>query len=151
MNNDMVTFVRARLDEDEQGASAASPGPWHLNAEGDEVLAVDDITVAEGFALSNRQLRATAAHIARHDPARVLREVDAKRRIVDLHGIVYREIGWLENGDEERSETPVCGLCAPKHSHYQRRDDVPKGPCLTVRLHAAAYADHPDYRKEWRP
>jgi len=79
----LADWLRACLDDDEACAAAASPGPWRPNAERDEVLAVDDITVCDGFALSGRQLRATVEHIARHDPARVLVEVAAKRRIVD--------------------------------------------------------------------
>ncbi|WHM30162.1 DUF6221 family protein [Streptomyces sp. BPPL-273] len=81
---DLVEFLRARLDEDEADAAAASPGPWHVDAEGDEVLAVDDITVADGFALSGRQLRATTAHIARHDPDRIMRQTAILRGRVDL-------------------------------------------------------------------
>jgi len=84
--NDLIAFIRARLAEDEQIALGASPGPWHPDEEHDEVLAVDDVTVAEGFALSGRQLRATVEHIARHDPARVLREIEGKRRL--LNGLV---------------------------------------------------------------
>lgn len=79
-------FLNARLDEDEALARAAAPGPWHTNAEADEVLAVDGITVAEGFALSGPQIRATTQHIARHNPARVLAEIQAKRRIVEMYG-----------------------------------------------------------------
>lgn len=119
--DDLVTFLRARLNEDEQEAAAASPGPWHVDAEADEVLAVDDIVVAEGFALSGQQLRATTRHIARHDPARVLAEVAAKRSMIgriDSHATI---MGWDEvHGD-------------------------------LLRLLALPYADHPDYRDEWRP
>jgi hypothetical protein len=85
----LTDFLLARIAEDEQAALAASPGPWHLNAESTEVIAVDDIQVAEAFALSSPQLRATAEHISRHDPARVLAECDAKRQIIqwqDLEG-----------------------------------------------------------------
>lgn len=83
MSDRRVAWVRAQLDATEAAAKAASPGPWHLNAEHDEVLAVDDIEVAEIFALSNRQLRATAEHIVLHDPAAVLADVEAKRAILD--------------------------------------------------------------------
>lgn len=78
----LAEFLLARIAEDEALASAASPGPWHTNPEQDQVLAVDDITVADGFALSGRQMRATSNHIARHDPARVLAECEAKRLLV---------------------------------------------------------------------
>jgi hypothetical protein len=123
----LVTFLRARLDEDERAARAASPGPWHLNAEGDEVLAVDDVTAAECFALSNRQLRATAAHIARHDPARVLREVEAKRQMILSHMPVSMVAGWGCSAD---------GIT---------------GYCSAMRFLALLYADHPEYRPEWAP
>ncbi|MFE1903826.1 DUF6221 family protein [Streptomyces gardneri] len=82
--DDLIPFLRARLDEDEQTARAASPSPWRPNDEHDEVVAVDDVTVAEGFGLSGRQLRATVDHIARHDPDRVLRQTAVLRDRVDL-------------------------------------------------------------------
>jgi hypothetical protein len=60
-------------------------------------------------------------HAARHDPARVLREVDAKRRILDAY----------ENYDREAPELDV--------------------PDSVVRLLALPYADRPGYRDDWRP
>lgn len=126
--DDLVQFLRDRYDDDEQEASAASPGPWHVDAEADEVLAVDDIVVAEGFALSGRQLRATTRHIARHDPARVLREVDAKRRAVDHYEDVRRH--------------------APGHMAYILAEGAVG---KQIKLMALPYADHPDYQDDWRP
>jgi hypothetical protein len=62
------------------------------------------------------------AHIARHDPARVLAEVVAKRRILDLFTPPVSEWG---------SETlRLYGL---------------------AQLLALPYADRPGYREEWRP
>ncbi|MFG3311847.1 DUF6221 family protein [Streptomyces albidoflavus] len=129
MTANLIAFLRARLDEDEAVARAASPGPWRPDEEGDEVLAVDGIVVAEGFALSGRQLRATVDHIARHDPARVLAEVEAKRRIVQAHA------KWCEGRCE--AKYPEGGFDA---AHY-----------WSVKSLAAVYADHPDYREGWRP
>lgn len=68
---------------------------------------------------------ACAEHIARHDPGRVLREVEAKREIVDQHG---------------PTEEETCRLCL-----Y-----LPL-PCITLRLLAQAYDWHKDYDEEWRP
>jgi hypothetical protein len=67
---------------------------------------------------------ATARHIAEHDPARVLREVEAKRQIVDL--------------------------CADMLWHDDRGPDyVSNG---TLWLLALPYADRPGYRgEEWKP
>jgi hypothetical protein len=125
--DELVQFLRERLDEDEALARAASPGPWRPNEETDEVVAVDGITVADGFALSGRQLRATTEHIARHDPPRVLAEVDAKRQIIDLHG-----------GDLN-IDLIFCAHC----EHH--------APCPTLLMLALPYVDHPAYKSEWRP
>ncbi|MGW4703253.1 DUF6221 family protein [Streptomyces sp. NPDC004285] len=120
--DDLIAFLRARLDDDAELALAASPGPWHPDEEHDEVLAVDDVTVAEGFALSGRQLRATVDHIARHDPARVLAEVDAKRRRLDQ----------------------IAEAIAAGHDSYDLA-------AVLLPLEALPYADHPDYQDTWRP
>lgn len=119
--DDLIAFLRARLDEDEQEATAASPGPWKANAEQDEVLAVDDIEVATGFALSGNQLRATVRHIVRHDPTRVLREVEAKRELIN----------WV--------------------LRWPLRPAPPSSVDGVLERLALAYVDHPDYRNEWRP
>ena len=55
---------------------------------------------------------------------RVLAECDAKRRIVGLHHEILT----------------ICQGCA--NESY---------PCRTLRALALPYADHPDYREEWRP
>ncbi|MFD7746716.1 DUF6221 family protein [Streptomyces sp. NPDC059698] len=119
--DDLVQFLRDRLVEDQREAAAASPGPWHVDAEADEVLAVDDIVVAEGFALSGRQLRATTRHIARHDPARVLREVEAKRQLID----------WV--------------------LRWPMRPAPPSSVDGVLERLALPYSDHPDYQDTWRP
>ena len=92
--HDLIRFLRARYDEETALALAASPGPWHTNDEADEVLAADGITVADGFALSGRQLRATTQHIARYDPVRVLAEVAAKRVVLDAWDDMDYEAPW---------------------------------------------------------
>ena len=134
----IVDFIRARLDEDEQVARAASPGQWHANEESDEVLAEDGITVADGFALSGRQLRATTEHIARHDPARVLAEIDAKRRLLTLafQNAAVIDGEWGCGHDAEAIEAHMCDPV----------DEIPE-----LRALALPYSDHPDYREEWRP
>lgn len=167
--DDLVQFLRDRLDEDEATARKAAAlcgchpaAPSWTFRDGDEetdgrILIVDDphpVLLGKRRRLARRWNRSydglfAAQHIVRHDPARVLAEVNAKRQILDLHGIVHREIGWLADGEEEHGEIAVCGACVPKHAHYQRRADVPEGACTTVRLLALPYADHPDHRVEW--
>ncbi len=121
--NDLIAFLRARLDEDAELAELASPGPWRPNAEGDEVLAADDEVVCDGFALSSKQLRNTVRHIARWDPVCVRDEVEAKRRII-AH--IQSQL--------DRSVAP-WGL---------------EDAMMPVLAHSAApYAAHPDYNESW--
>jgi len=122
MTVSITEFITARLREDEQQALSASPGPWHLNAEHDEVIAIDGIEVCTAHALSNNQLRNTARHIARHDPARVLREIEAKRAILENSVFVM-----------------------DKYAGGMYLDFVRE----TLRHLAAIYSDHPDYNPKW--
>jgi hypothetical protein len=166
--DDLVAFLRARLDEDEQVARSATSGPWkwigdieardatlcrtspQLGVIIDVIYALGEYTA--GYVVVRPE---DADHIAHFDPARVLAEVAAKRRIIELHTIVHRDIGWLEDDEGEQvemyDELPVCGHCVPKHSHFRRRDEVPVGPCPTLRLLALPFADHPDYQACWAP
>ncbi|MEV5851420.1 MULTISPECIES: DUF6221 family protein [Streptomyces] len=133
--DDLVQFLRDRFGEDVQAAlDASDDGTW---AAGDGSI-VDYTDRAE--------------HIARHDPRRVLRDAEAKHQILDLHGIVHRNIGWRDaDGETAYAELPVCGHCVPKHTHYLTRELVVEGPCTTVRLLGMSYAYHPGYRDIWRP
>lgn len=146
--SDLVEFLRARLDEDERTARASSPWPWEENAECDEVLSArlpdddglveDDLRVAEGHALSNNQLRANVRHIARHDPARVLAEVAAKRAILDLAAAAETH---LQDYRKHVAEYSVV-----------RQAETPRNALLmAVQRLAQVYAQHADYREEWAP
>ena len=73
---------------------------------------------------------AVAGHIARHDPARVLAEVDAKRRMLAIHH------PYVPEPDQ------ACLGCA---------GGIVWTDCPVLRLLALPYASHPDYRAEWRP
>ncbi|MEU2724095.1 hypothetical protein [Streptomyces smyrnaeus] len=67
-------------------------------------------------------------------------DIDARQRLLELHGIVYRDVMWLAaDGAEETAELPVCGHCVPRHSSFPSRAEVPEGPCLTLRLLALAF------------
>jgi len=120
----VVTWLRAQLDEDERVARFTDGQSWI--ADGDEVRIRDD----DGDLVVGCIRRwSHAEHIARHDPARVLAEVDAKRRILDHHPL-----------SEWRVDPPACATC----------NDM-EHPCHTLKLLALPYADRPGYREEWRP
>lgn len=102
----LVEFLRARLDEDENEARAAQDvrsdyHRWHQVADLEQ-LGFDD----------RDSLLITSC-----SPVRVLREVEAKRRMLEFH---------------DRA-----------HPH----DD---DPCTVQLLLVLPYADHDDYREEWR-
>lgn len=132
---DLLTFLRARLDEDEAAARAATDGTGRWVWRGvDEMRAQaladesggEDVLSPNGY--EDPELWVSEAvrdHIARHDPARALAEVAAKRAIVDA--FVQR------NGEEHE----VSGYHAT-------------GLGIALRHLAAAYAVHEDYREEWK-
>lgn len=72
---DLVSFIAARLDEDEAAAKRVN-GQWQQDAPGTGVILIDGEPLIEGH------IGGLVEHIARHDPARVLREVEAKRAIL---------------------------------------------------------------------
>lgn len=134
----LTDFLLARIAEDEAVARVATSGPWRYAA-GDEgedgavLCAVQRgpdlssnfvaMTSYDGLSSTSCNSDGDGEHIARHDPARVLAECEAKRRIV-----------------EECANMPsnVAPPAAAVYHHVCRRL-------------AAVYADHPDYRDEWRP
>lgn len=128
----LVAFLRERLDEDEQVAQAAAEegANWSPGNAGAGVWPSDDIenyrrpiVYDEGRPTSEQ-----THHIARHDPARVLAEVQAKRRII------------------ERCE---------QYARWAANDDAPGFQALKaagehmLRLLALPYSTAPGYRAEW--
>jgi hypothetical protein len=81
-------------------------------------------------------------HIARFDPARVLRECEAKRRVIELHQSRYASPSCRECGGFTATSSEVAGIV---HRGY-----LTPWPCPTLRILALPYADHPDYQQEWR-
>src|SRR2546423_10960409 len=131
--DDLIAFLRARLDEREQIARAAEPGPWRVleDSSGSVAVGPEDFGIASDHTGQNR---ASYVHIAANDPARVLADVDAKRRIIELHST--SDTSTFEGRTATITWCPIC------------RND---GECPTLRLLALPYADHPDYRGRWRP
>lgn len=138
--SDLVVFLRARLDEDEQAARELDGGRWERGTDvGDyyNVAVVLDARYPHGpsVALCGVEYmedgETRADHIARWDPARVLGEVEAKRRIID----------WYTGN------LPVPQLGTLEVQYVQGTSQG--GPML--RMLALPYASHPDYRTEWKP
>ncbi|WP_225811303.1 DUF6221 family protein [Streptomyces spinosus] len=136
--DELVEFLRARLTEDEQTARAAIAeldGPSGADWQYDRQY-VETVRERTMVAVGSQDFMepGVGVHIARHDPARVLREIDAKRQIIEQHTV--SETSEFEGKTDTITYCPIC------------RND---GECPTLRLLALPYADHPDYRQEWRP
>jgi hypothetical protein len=113
--NDLVVWLRRQIDEDER----QSPDVHLLRCE--KLLSTWPSAADK---ICNCGL-----------PARVLREVEAKRRIIELHPLVTYT-------DEEPGYRQILN----DHTCPGRQ-----APCTTLRLLALPYADRPGYRQEWRP
>lgn len=149
----LTEFLLARIAEDEAVARAAygvgseheDDPHWRAHRQPSlipghiarwQVVSVRECDEAPGYPAEritelmigggDEEERPAAEFIARHDPARVLAECEAKRRIVALHG----EVDPCDAHDGATFETVDCE---------------------TLQVLALPYADHPDYRQEWKP
>lgn len=136
---DLIAWLRAQLDDDERVAREATPGPWVTN--GTSVWRKPDDSWDFRRAMEGQHGRMpfvmvdpgetseplNAEHIARWDPARVLGEVDAKRRIIDL----------FESHADAQFPDSYGGYASAMED--------------AVQIIALPYADRAGYRDEWRP
>ena len=98
----LIDFIEARLAEDESAAQAAGGDTWQIDSGSWLVSNSHGPVVYDEGKPSEEQ----ADHIARHDPARVLREVAAKRAILASESSVtlpewHPDCGgdWVLSGD----------------------------------------------------
>ncbi|BFP50005.1 hypothetical protein KCMC57_63730 (plasmid) [Kitasatospora sp. CMC57] len=146
MTAELLAFLRARLNDTARKAQAAirdGAARWHaeLNREYDGYAVADEHGEPVAYNEGAPSI-AQATHIAEHDPARVLAEVDAKRRIIDEHA-------------DDFGDCRVCADPATSSDDVDGNRDWSRtakpSPCQTLRLLALPYAGHPDYRPEWVP
>lgn len=118
-------FLLARIAEDEAAARAAGGAHWLVREvpyQGVWFVGTDADYLPPDASESYE-----TEHAERHDPARVLAEVDAKRRIVEnLHALAAKT-------DDGENWTPADSALID-----------------TLRILSLPYAEHPDYREEWR-
>lgn len=143
----LIEFLEARLAEDEATARAVEDhsAPWdgQWKADGpDAVRTYNDWVLFHG---RGRPLApGLTDHVARHDPARVLAEVEMKRALLRFHapkevdGPVMRI-----NGKDQVVLNTNCTSCSDRNP--------PSWPCATIKLLARPYADHPDHPDAGKP
>ncbi|MFD3917292.1 DUF6221 family protein [Streptomyces sp. NPDC058603] len=142
MTGDLVAFVRARLDEDEQVArSTCTPPDWHQGPGDDPEWTTDEMVLMwppefhtpyeqdkhwRGLTADPAGL---AAHIARHDPAHVLRRIARDRAVLDA----YEEVADMDTDNAE-----------PEYAYGRA-----VGLGYAVRQMATEHDGHPDYKTSW--
>lgn len=138
---DIAAFIEARLSEWTEAAEAASEvwcgsfddGPtfkpsWSLTTHRTVIISGDKWTCSDDHVCNTDDSVAKAEHIVIHDPAQVLRQVKAMRRI----------LGQLEGARE-----------------HWRATGGKAGNGVVLALEAAVaavasqWSDHPDFQKEW--
>lgn len=148
--DELVEWLRARFNEDERlaraagslsGIIAAGSDQWRVSGshtdDGGTYWSITSTSpdlgrvpvvemVGSGMSGGGAHTEEVAAHIAEWDPARVLREIDAKRDLLRF-----------AKGIHDHHETFTTGVAARLEQ--------------TLRLFALAYADRPGYREEWAP
>lgn len=80
-------------------------------------------------------------------PARQLIECEAKRRIIAEHEMTTIRPGHVEGYWWDA----YCRRCTMGGEYTDITKGPREDPCATLRILGAIYADHPDYREEWRP
>lgn len=131
----LIAFVKARLDEDEAAATAGARRlgmPWHAEPQPGTPggLVIDELGL-----VATTGGRYAAEHIARHDPARVLREVAAKRRVLAAYA------DCVDASEVFREKLGTGTHMAAAAESYAN----------VIRWDAAVWSDHPAYRAEWAP
>lgn len=152
MTEDLVAFLRARLDEDERTARWAldaefpTCGRWDARGPyGDSDRFGNIMSEMHAQIVEEDLLWPHANHIARHDPARVLAEVDAKRRILEQYEASLEQSKKFRQRAASGDETDAQKL--------QRSTESIRVLVLlkVVKTLALPYADHADYDADYRP
>lgn len=118
---DLTEFLLARIAEDEESARACGGSAWRYQLWNGEDRVID---VDDQEVVAVFDLDMDAMHAARWTPARVLAECETKRRIVEAI------VELFESGRHENTYT---------------------GFSYILEQLALPFADHADYRGEWRP
>lgn len=135
MTDDLIAFIRQQLAEDERVArAAANHGATWRDGSGKTLIYPSDEARHPGPIIIGPYGDLEAEHtdhIVRWDPARVLAEVEAKRRILDEYE------GYASDDD-------------PDHEHAQFAANAALALEGVIKLLAQPYAGHSGFREEWR-
>jgi uncharacterized protein DUF6221 len=133
--SDLVEFLKARLDEDERIAAEAE-----RLVDRDAWFDILEQALGDG---REAVKRAATTHYLEFRPLRILRDIEAKRRIMARHKPIGP--GRLRRVRDELN-CEGCGWEGELGDPVTENIDE----CPELRDLASAYADHKDYRAEWQ-
>lgn len=172
----ITEFLLARIAEDETAARAALEDTQRWKVRENRSLHIDTGSCSHGWEFAGgsgvwmcddpyddcdetvaRALN-EAEYITRFDPVRILAECAAKRRIIEFHEswpvLVEQQPTFEQALDNSvdglalRMSQQIAWLTEQEYRH-RFGTEPPTAPMLAAL--AAVYADHPDYRQEWKP
>lgn len=131
---EMIAWLHAQILADKAAADAATPGPWHAEIHRHRhtkvpvLFEVHPVAELEGNGDGGVQTAADAEHIARHDPADVIADCDAKLAIL---------------AEYERIAASLAAYTNPGNAGaYMAAQTM-------VKLVAQGYRHRDGWRKEW--
>lgn len=124
----LIAFLTARLDEEQIAATMFA---------GDPDWSPETLAVLWGSRANDPLIR----HAAYYDPARVLRELKAKRAIIAEH-MMAMPLRYA-------FDSPRCDVCLSDRGRYPEDWHADLWPCRTLRILAETWADHPDFKRDW--
>jgi hypothetical protein len=140
--SELTDFLKARIEEDEQTAREAQPGPWLIGNAVDPTQPCNVHTFPTVRKVAENLGWLDAEHIARHNPARVRRQVAAARRVLARH-----KPAGPDRYRQAREELN-CEGCGWEGEHA---DPVTENidECPELRDLASIYEDAPGWQERW--
>ena len=140
----LVEFLEARLREDEDAARAADAavgGTWMPKDDGVWGTAPGETRRRKGGEVCEWRVcnanEIQTPHIARHDPARVLREVEVLRAVIQRRKDLDDQIAIVARDPAQQHNLPM--ITSPAYALE-----------MVLRRFALVHEDHPNFRDEWR-
>ena len=110
--SDITDFINAQYRRIEEAARAATEGPWTAGSIADDIGAADVLSHSGNVTSAREEPCCSvedALHIAIHDPAYVLADIESKRRLVD-------PAEWAGGPETEDAYDHVCRVLAAPFS-----------------------------------
>lgn len=155
----IIEFLRARLDEDEAAASRVGPVAYYRYEDPPGKRTATTRRGTFEFKDAGSMSHAESdlwEHAIRHTPQRVLREVEAKRAILDLHAnwpVLVEGPTQIETANSDSINEFAMHASRrfawTTEREYTRKFGTQPPTAPMVKALAAVYSDHPDYDPEW--